>query len=94
MMRSILLPLLIATSAAQAAEPFAVATASTGATVTLHKDAGPCVNGALLAVWSSPDARETVPGCWVIRGASVSVSWLDGDRDDIPVTELRRVTGG
>jgi hypothetical protein len=92
-MRSILLPLLIATSA-QAAEPFAVATASTGATVTLHRDAGPCVNGALLAVWSSPDARETVPGCWVIRGATVSVSWLDGDRGNIPVADLRRVTGG
>lgn len=73
------------------AEPFATVT-SGGALVTLHTDAGPCVGRARLATHAtvgSPD--PPVPGCWVLDGERVSVSWLDGDRGSIPVAQLVRV---
>lgn len=92
MIRAIV-PLLMLPALA-AAEPFATASSADGSTVTLHTDAGPCVNGALHAIWSSPDAKSTVPGCWVIRGGTVVVSWLDGDRGQIPADRLKRATGG
>ena len=65
------------------AEPVAMATNSDGATVTLHDDAGPCVHGALLAVFASPDRRQSIQGCWRFTEHQgepyVSVAWLDGD---------------
>lgn len=72
------------------AAPFATVTASDGATVTLRTDRGPCLGDALLAVWQSADGQRQVPGCWVLAdgGTVVLVSWLDGDRGNLPVSRL------
>jgi len=61
-MKSTLLMLLFLGSA-QAA-PILVATESTGSTITLHDEDGPCLDGAKLAVWRSADAKRSVPGCY------------------------------
>lgn len=82
---------LLATSVASAA-PLAVVTGPDGSSVTLYDDAGPCINGAKLAVWVSPDAQKRVPGCYVAGNGAVFVSFLDGDRADIPVQALKKPT--
>lgn len=70
---------------------FAVATATDGATVTLHDGPGQCVGAARHAVWASADRARSVPGCWILHGDAVLVSFLDGERGDIAVGHLRRV---
>lgn len=89
-MRYIALSLLIAASA-QAA-PIAVATSANGASIVLTDERGPCEGDARLAVWISPDARVRVAGCYVAAKDGVLVSFLDGDRADIPVQALRKPT--
>lgn len=77
------------------AEPFAQVTGSDGATITLRTDKGPCVGEALLAVWQAADLARTVQGCWIIvtiDGVSiVLVSFLDGERGNIPARRLVKV---
>ena len=72
--------------------PFATVTAGDGASITLHLGSGPCVGDALAAIWRPPagDQRAPVLGCWVLAsgGETVLVSFLDGDRGDIPVGRL------
>lgn len=73
----------------------AVATAgpaSDGSQVTLHAGRGPCSGDARAAVWSAP-GRERVLGCWVLAegGRLVLVSYLDGDRGEIPPAQLVKV---
>lgn len=72
--------------------PLAVVDGPAGSSITLYEEAGPCVQGAKLAVWSSGDAKTRIQGCWVIGGGSVFVSFLDGDRSDIPVALLKKPT--
>lgn len=73
------------------AEPFATVTAGQ-VIVTLHTDQGPCVGRARLATFAvvGSDAPP-VPGCWVLDGDQVSVSWLDGERANIPRAMLVKV---
>jgi len=72
------------------AEVFAVAQSSDGAKVLLHSVAGPCVGSARLAEHISAEGEKT-PGCWVLTPSHVLVSFLDGDRGNIPVSHLKRV---
>lgn len=80
---------------AQAQEPigeaFATAKSSDGATVTLYVGRGVCVGEARAAVWASPDGQHTVPGCWVLTKSHALISFLDGDRGNIPVSQLVRL---
>ena len=82
--------LLILLAAPAAAETIAVATSSAGASITLTTERGPCVGEARVAIWRSPDAQVSVPGCWVIAGKVVAVSFLDGDRGIIPLADFRK----
>ena len=62
-----------------------VAASSTGAEVRLSQETGPCVQGARLAEWVSPDAQTRIPGCWRLAGEVVEIGFLDGDSLRIPV---------
>lgn len=79
------------------AEPFAQVTGPDRSIITLRTDKGPCLGDALLAVWQPEDASRTVPGCWVLfvrddDGAEfIMVSFLDGERADIPRPMLVKV---
>jgi hypothetical protein len=72
------------------AEVFAVAQSSDGAKVLLYSVPGPCVGSALLAEHVSAEGEKT-PGCWVLTSSHVLVSFLDGERGNIPVGHLKRV---
>jgi hypothetical protein len=72
-------------------EVFAVAQSSDGAKVLLYAKSGPCVGQARLAEHIAP-AGEKTPGCWVLTQSHVLVSFLDGDRGNIPVSHLKRVS--
>lgn len=75
------------------AEPFATVSAGK-VIVTLRTDQGPCVGDARLATWQRADADDhTIPGCWVLGGDRVLISWLDGDRGNIAVARLVKVRG-
>lgn len=75
------------------AETIAVATAPDGSSIVLTDERGPCVGDARLALWISADARVKVPGCYVAFPQVVMVSFLDGDRGDIPIQALKKPTG-
>jgi hypothetical protein len=81
-MRALVLALMLPCSALAA--PTLVAHSSTGASVELTQDAGPCVDGAALAHWISADALRRVPGCWRLAGAVVTIGFLDGDAMSVP----------
>jgi hypothetical protein len=72
------------------AEVFAIAQSGDGAKVLLYAKSGPCVGTARLAEHVAPDGEKT-PGCWVLTSSHVLVSFLDGDRGNIPVGHLKRV---
>lgn len=75
------------------AEPFATASAGQ-VIVTLRTDQGPCVGRARLATFATVGSSDPpVPGCWVLDGDQISVSWLDGERGNIPVADLVKVRG-
>jgi hypothetical protein len=84
--------LAVATAAlsAHAAEVFAVASSSDGARVVLYASEGPCLGNARLAEHFGPDGEKT-PGCWVLTATHVLVSFLDGDRGNIPLAAVKRV---
>lgn len=69
---------------------FAVATSGDGSTITLHTGRGLCVSEARAAIWRPAPGSDAapVPGCWIITGGTVLVSFLDGERGDIPVARL------
>lgn len=64
---------------------------ATGATVTLHAGPGPCVDGAMAAVWRPADRSRSVLGCWRPVPGGVIVAFLDADRADIPDDRLVKV---
>jgi hypothetical protein len=72
------------------AEIFAVASSSDGARVVLYGHEGPCLGNARLAEHIAPDGEKT-PGCWVVTATHVLVSFLDGDRGNIPLSMVKRV---
>ncbi|MCW5633859.1 MAG: hypothetical protein KIT17_11035 [Rubrivivax sp.] len=69
----------------------ALAQSSDGARVLLYTHAGPCVGEARFAEHISR-AGDKTPGCWLVNQAFVMVSFLDGERGDIPVAQLKRPT--
>ena len=71
-------------------EVFAIAQSSDGAKVLLYAKAGPCLGAARLAEHISAEGEKT-PGCWVLTPSHVLVSFLDGDRGNIPVAQLKRL---
>lgn len=76
-------------------QALAVATSSDGASITLHAESGICRGEARAAVWrpGPGSSAAAVPGCWLLVGDRVLVSFLDGERGDIPVRALARVGG-
>lgn len=86
---ALLLTSLIAAALPLRAEVLAFAKSGDGARVLLYDKAGPCVGSARLAEHISADGEKT-PGCWVLLQSTVMVSFLDGERGDIPVAHLRR----
>jgi hypothetical protein len=65
-----------------------------GATITLTDEAGPCVKTARLARFTGPSEPVPVPGCWIgwvdeSGQPFVIVSFLDGERANIPAQALR-----
>lgn len=74
---------------AQNQQVMAFAQGGDGARVLLYTKAGPCVGQARLAEHVAPDGEKT-PGCWVMSEGVVLVSFLDGERGNIPVAQLRR----
>jgi hypothetical protein len=72
------------------AEVFAFAQAADGARVLLYARPGPCVGQARFAEHIAADGEKT-PGCWVLTTTFVLVSFLDGERGNIPVDRLKRV---
>lgn len=73
------------------ADIFAVAQSGDGARVLFYAKSGPCVGSARLAEHVSPEGEKT-PGCWVLTQGMVLVSFLDGDRGNIPVAHLKKVS--
>lgn len=71
------------------AQVFAVATSGDGARVVLHDKSGPCVGSARLAEHIAPNG-DRVPGCWLLANDIVKVSFLDGERGNIPVAHLKK----
>ena len=69
-------------------QPMAFAQASDGARVLLYRKAGPCVGQARFAEHVAPNGEKT-PGCWVLTDGMVLVSFLDGERGNIPVSQLK-----
>lgn len=78
-------------SAAAQARVIAVAESPDGARIELHDDAGICVGSARQAEHISKDG-EKILGCWIAVQATVTVSFLDGERANIPMVLLRRTT--
>ena len=71
-------------------QPFAFAESGDGSRVLLYPHAGPCVGSARLAEHVTA-AGERTPGCWIFLDTGVVlVSFLDGERGNIPVAKLKR----
>jgi hypothetical protein len=80
----------LSTTALAADEAIAVAQSADGAHVLLYTQSGPCTGQARLAQHVAPDGEKT-PGCWVMSESMVLISFLDGERGNIPLTHLRRL---
>lgn len=74
---------------AQNQQVMAFAQAGDGARVLLYTQVGPCVGQARFAEHIAPGGEKT-PGCWVMAEGLVLVSFLDGERGNIPVAQLKR----
>lgn len=57
-------------------------------TLQLHDDAGPCVGAARWAVYL--DAKQRIPGCWVLSPHGVQIAFLDGDVLIVPIEAFRK----
>ncbi len=73
------LGLVLRPAAAGEPETIMQAKAQSGLTVSLHREVGPCVDGAKLATIHHTDGTS-VPGCWksVQERGVVTIGWLDG----------------
>ena len=69
-----------------------VATSPGGPALELHQHAGPCVNGARVAIYVPRDG-ERIPGCWILRGTTVHVVFLDGDAGTLPIAAFKPAEG-
>ncbi len=75
------------------AEVVGVVDAGRGTVIELHDTAGPCVGGALHAVYRHAlPSQATVPGCWVMGQGAVRVAFMDADTAIIPVAAVRKPT--
>lgn len=68
-----------------------IATAETEdplASMHFHDDQGPCLGFARKAEFVKTGS-PTIVWCWVVRaGGYISVAWLDGDMDKVPLSAL------
>jgi hypothetical protein len=71
-------------------EVFAVAQSGDGAKVLLYAKTGLCVGQARLAEHVALSGAKT-PGCWLVTESHVLISFLDGERGNIPVGDLKKV---
>ena len=89
---AVLAACLIVASTAHA-ELIGIVDAGRGTLIELHDTAGPCVGGALHAVYRQAlPSQVTVPGCWVMGQGSVRVAFLAADTAIIPVAAVRKPT--
>lgn len=59
----------------------------------LTDEVGPCLGNARIAIWSQGEQR--VPGCYVVRVATmtVHVAFLDGDAAEVPIGLFKAPVG-
>lgn len=82
----------LALAFSSAAHPAVIAWTETqdkSAIMNFHDEQGPCSANARKAEFVKTGSPGVV-GCWVVRaGGFVTVSWLDGDFDQVPLNRLR-----
>lgn len=83
-----LLVMLLAIPLSTHAAVIAVANGDAGARIELHDTPGPCVDKALLAVYTRGD--QQVPGCWITGAGEVQIAWLDGDTTLVAIGVFKR----
>ena len=86
-----LLVMLLAIPLSTHAAVIAVANGDAGARIELHDTPGPCVDKALLAVYTRGD--QQVPGCWITGAGEVQIAWLDGDTTLVSIGVFREPQG-
>jgi hypothetical protein len=87
--RYVVLALALVASASDAA---IIATAETEdplASMLFHDEKGDCIGNARRAEFAKIGSAS-IYGCWVVRsGGYISISWLDGDYDRVPLSVLK-----
>lgn len=91
-MRALALVALLAPTVAFPATVWTLGPSPSGETVTFSDQAGPCVNGAMVAVWQKA-GKSPVPACYRIEGGSVFIAFLDGDSVQLPAAMLKKASG-
>jgi hypothetical protein len=81
----------LAAASSVQAQVLAFAQSGDGARIVLHDRAGPCVGEARLAEHIALDGRR-IQGCWLMTSEKVLVSFFDGERGDIPLAHLKRLS--
>jgi len=72
------------------AQVLAFAQSGDGASIVLHERSGPCMGKARLAEHITAAGQRT-SGCWLKTTEKVLISFLDGERDDIPLIHLKQL---
>lgn len=83
-----LVPILLLLPALANAEVLVEARSPSGLRIELHSEAGPCVDGARVAMWVKDSVR--IPGCYKVEGGVVKVGWLDGDANTLDARHFKR----
>lgn len=84
---------LLAAAQPTQARVVAIAISGDGARIELHDQAGPCVGAARLAEHVVPGGHK-VAGCWLADAQAVRISFLDGERGNIPLSHFNPVEDG
>jgi hypothetical protein len=72
------------------AQVLAFAKSGDGASIVLHEKAGPCMGRARFAEHITASGERTA-GCWLKTSEKVLISFLDGERGDIPLVHLKQL---
>jgi uncharacterized membrane protein len=91
-LRSLLLAAALAVCLPANAASF-IAQTRDGAHIELLDTKGVCLKQALSAIWVSPDATESIAGCWKLVGIRVFITFLDADSLDLLAGAFEQVEG-
>jgi hypothetical protein len=72
------------------AQVLAFAKSGDGASIVLHEKPGPCIGRARYAEHITAQGERTA-GCWLKTSDKVLISFLDGERGDIPLVHLKQL---